>query len=795
MNTGLNNLPLALSSFIGREHEMTEVMRLLSSARLVTLTGAGGCGKTRLAIRVGAELLDRFADGVWFVNLAPLSNPELVPKTVSAPFGLGDVPGRTTTEILTSYLRERHMLLLLDNCEHLLVACAQLAESLLQMCPQLAILGTSREALGISGEMTYRVPPLTSPDPAHRLAADSLAQYEAVRLFLDRALAVQPDFRLTEQNGMAVAQVCRRLDGIPLAIELAAARIRSLPVEQIAARLDDRFRLLTGGSRTALPRQQTLRATVDWSYNLLPEAERLLLGRLSVFAGGWTLEAAEEVCGDERLAKHTVADTLLRLTDQSLVLASPQAGEARFRMLETFRQYAHEKLTEAGEVASLRDRHLDFYLHLLERAFPQMLGAEQIVWYRLLELEIDNVRTAFDWSFEADHVLVGLRMAAALRMFWYSHGYHREGRERLRKLLAHPGASAPTAERARGLMTAGIMTFADGDFAEARPLLDEALALGRALDDVARTLDENSITAWSLHYLGHARYWDSQYYLGFTRMLGRSQLSGMGAEWEESLALARQFGYGPLITRNLVQLGWVADLSGDWTRGRSLLEEGLGLSKAMGDLTEMSKALRALARPALQRGDAAQAAAYAREDLKINRELGNKTHIMWSLVTCVVVSAARARWVEAARLLGAVQTLQMTGQTQLQSVYTIEFEDTLSAVRAQLSEAIFTRSLAEGRAMTLEQVMALALTETVEPAAAAETVQAPPTGAAGPNALTAREVEVLRLLATGLPNKEIAERLVLSTFTVRAHLRSIYAKLAVETRSAATRYALDHHLL
>ena len=424
-----NNLPRQLTSFIGREREMAEVRRLLSTTRLLTLTGSGGCGKTRLALQVAADLVEAFAEGVWFVDLAPLSDPALVPQTVAATLRVREEPGRPILITLSEYLQPRHLLLVLDNCEHLVGACAELAQALLRACPHLQILATSREPLRIGGETTWRVPSLSLPDLLRLPLVESLAEYEAVRLFTDRAEVVLPGFLVTDQNALAVAQVCHRLDGIPLAIELAATRVKVLPVHQIAARLDDRFRLLTGGSRTALPRQQTLRAVMDWSYILLSEKERTLLRRLSVFAGGWTLDAAEAVCSGNRIETVEVLDLLAQLVDRSLVAVDREDAEARYRLLDTVRQYAREKLQDSGEETEVHGRHREWFLDLAERTEPELLGPEQGVWLARLEAEHDNLRAALTWSQqEEEGGEAGLRLAGALGRFWWMRGHLTEGR-------------------------------------------------------------------------------------------------------------------------------------------------------------------------------------------------------------------------------------------------------------------------------------------------------------------------------------------------------------------------------
>ncbi|HUG33889.1 MAG TPA: adenylate/guanylate cyclase domain-containing protein, partial [Anaerolineales bacterium] len=372
-----HNLPAQLTSFIGREKEMAEIKQAIHEHRLVTLTGSGGTGKTRLSLQVAAELIDQFRDGVWFMELAPLTNPDLIPQTVLSAFGVREQQGRTATQILTDYVREKNLLLVMDNCEHLIKACAVLADAMLNTAPAITILATGREALGVKGEVTWHVPSLSLPDANHLPPLDQLSQYEAVELFIERALLAQPHFIVTKNNAPAIAQICSRLDGIPLAIELAASRVSALSADQIAARLDDRFRLLTGGARTSLPRHQTLRATIDWSYDLLSENEKILLRRLAVFVGGWTLEAAESICG-EGGSDFDAFDLLTHLVDKSLVIIYESKNGTRYHMLETTRQYAQEKLLVSEEVESMRKRQRDWFLGLVERADPR--DSADVAW-------------------------------------------------------------------------------------------------------------------------------------------------------------------------------------------------------------------------------------------------------------------------------------------------------------------------------------------------------------------------------------------------------------------------------
>lgn len=426
-----HNLPVQLTSFVGRKRELAEITRLLGSTRMLTLTGVGGAGKTRLALQIGADLVESYANGVWFIELATLADPALVPQAVATMLGVREQSGQPLLVSLEAHLRSKTLLLILDNCEHLIDACAHVADFLLRACPKLSILATSREALGIAGETTWMVPSLSLPDERQpRLTFNELSQYEAVQLFVDRAVAAQPSFKLTELNAAAIVQVCRRLDGIPLAIELAAARVKLLNPAEIAARLDDRFALLTGGTRTATPRQQTLRGVIDWSYDLLSEPERILLRRMSVFAGGCTLEALEQVAGEAKAGMTSVLDLLSHLVDKSLISVNTTGTETRYDMLETIRQYAHEKLLESGESKQIQDRHLDFFLRLAEDAALYLRDETQALHFERLEREHDNLRAALDWSTRsADRHTAGLRLAAALAFFWEARNYFQEGRE------------------------------------------------------------------------------------------------------------------------------------------------------------------------------------------------------------------------------------------------------------------------------------------------------------------------------------------------------------------------------
>jgi predicted ATPase/class 3 adenylate cyclase len=539
-----NNLPVQLTSFIGREKEVEQIRKRLEKNRLVTLTGSGGVGKTRLSIQVASELLAEFPNGVWLVELAPITDPALVAQTVCTALDVtpqGNTPALT---VLTGYLKQKKILLVIDNCEHLIDASAQLCESLLHACPSLRILASSREALGIDGENAYRVPSLSLPNPQDTL--QKIGDSEAVKLFMERANASLPEFEITGANALVVAQICQRLDGIALAIELAASRVKMLNVEQIAARLDDAFRLLTGGSRTALPRQQTLRALIDWSYNLLTTEEQTALRGLSVFIGGWTLEAAESVCENSNML-----DLLTHLVDKSLVIVDYSHNDKpRYYLLETIRQYAREKLAERSETKSVRDRHFAYFLSLAERAEPQVQGPEQLIWFDRLELELDNFRAALEWSLEAGETgaEAGLELASSLWWFSFMRTFQDQGRL-LEQALRASNISTDPLKRANALVRLAWVNFYDETAG------DEGLALARSLGSTGRE-------SLALALFGRAAW-----------LVYQNDNAGGIALFEEGLILFRELGNLWGICETLTWLGIAFINMGDHEQAIAPLEE------------------------------------------------------------------------------------------------------------------------------------------------------------------------------------------------------------------------------
>ncbi len=694
LSTHPNNLPQQLTSFIGRESAIVEIRSLLGKTRLLTLTGAGGSGKTRLSLQAAADTLEQFPDGAWFVELAALTEPSLVPQALATALGVKEGADKSIVETLTEFLKSKRLLLLLDNCEHLIDASAMIVGTLVRSCPGVKILASSREALGIAGEQVYRVPSLSLPDREAVETPQTLSVYESVRLFIDRARLVRADFQVTNQNAPAVASLCCHLDGIPLAIELAAARVRSLSVEEIDGKLDQRFRLLVGGSRTALPRQQTLRSLIDWSYDLLTHPEQRLLQRLSVFAGGWTLEGAEQVCADEGVADGDVLDRLTSLSDKSLVLAEEAGGHSRYRLLETMRQYARDRLRESGGGEAVRERHRDYFLALAEEAKPKLKGAQQAVWLQRLEDEHDNFRAGLNWSLAEAGSRGGLRLCGALFRFWFTRGDISEGREWCARILGKPGAEERTVERANALSAAGSLAYYQSDYAAAWPLHEEGLAIRRQLGD-------QSAISGSLNNLGLVAS-------------GQGDQSAARVLYEESLAIDRGLGDRAGIASSLMNLGIATYEQGDFASARALIEEGLVIMRELGDRWSIATALGNLADVAIELGDYAAARPLLEESLMIRRELSDRPGIAASLEGLAGAVAAFGSPLRAARIWGSVEHLRVAIGSPLPPYERPRYDRHAAAARAALEDAAaFDRAWQEGRTMTLEQVIEFALQEAV----------------------------------------------------------------------------------
>jgi len=727
-----NNLPVQLTRFIGREREIAEAKERFSTERLLTLIGPGGTGKTRLALQIGADLLPTFVDGVWLADLASITDPARVSPTIASIFGLRDLLGVGLLDQLIDYLRAKHLLLILDNCEHLVETCAQLAEQLLQACPQLEVIASSREALGISGETVYRVPSLSLPAPT-QATTQTLLECEAAQLFVERAAAAQSHFALTDRNATSIAQICQRLDGIPLALELAAARVSVFSPEQIAARLDDRFKLLTGGSRTALPRQQTLRALIDWSYDLLIEPERDLFQRLSVFAGGWTFEAAESVCRDL-----DVLDLLPQLINKSLVAVDESEGEARYRLLETVRQYARDKLFESGRVADVRQHHLDYFVGLAEEGQTEFFGPGMLIWLKRGNAETDNLRAALEWALESQPE-TALRLASPLANLLSLRSQMSEARTWCQAALSRAEALPPVegeAARARASARADVLSamawaaITQGDHRAGLAAAQESASLAREFGDTRRLAQVLQTLSLAATFLGELPLADSSA--------------------KESEAISRQMGYNAELAMTLTALAQNTFVrGGDPVRAQVYMNEAVALAQASGSpwVTSYLEMIRGM--QAFQRGDVAQGresaarltAYYAelgdrrmfhsvrseqahglrrygeldealgiyRETILGWQELGHRAAVAHQLECIASILAQRGEGGRAAMLLGAAEVLREACGSPMTLTERPEYDQAVADLRTQLDGSALDSAWAGGRKMTMDEAIHVAL--------------------------------------------------------------------------------------
>ncbi|MCX6059398.1 MAG: tetratricopeptide repeat protein [Chloroflexi bacterium] len=719
-----NNLPASLTTFIGREKEQADVINLITKNRLVTLTGSGGVGKTRLSIQAAAELLTEYPIGVWLVELAPLTDPALVPQSVCAVMGVKPDGDTSALEALTNYLRNKKLLLVLDNCEHLIDACAQLCNSLLRSCPDLRILASSREALGIDGEQSYRVPSLSLPNS--KIILNIIQESEAVTLFVERAASVQPEFALTETNAPFIAQICQRLDGIALAIELAASRVKMFKVEQIAARLDDAFGLLTSGNRTALPRQQTLRALIDWSYNLLSEEEKTFLRKLSVFMGGWTLEAAEAVCGNA-----DALDLLTHLVDKSLVSVDLEHGnEPRYYLLETIRQYAQEKLISSDELNMLYHRHQNFFAELAIEAEIHFKSRDQALWYDLLDNELDNLRIALT-SLEGDvNASLILRFASSMWRYWKNRGYHNEGGEHFKRILGRFSTDIYREPQAyaRVLNSSGALAYQTGDITYSEERRIEALEIFRKLDDkvgIADCLNGLGNTAISQGNYDSARsYYEESLDIrktledktGIARILGNL---GLLAYFQmdyvrsyflhmESLMVFRELLDNEGIRHELFNLGDVFLSQRDLINANSFYQESALIAMKTKDQWGLAYANKGMADVTFEQGNYSEAAALYRKCLLLCQK-GVDADFPFVLESVANFSRTKNQPEKAARILGWAAAFRMNSKLPLPAPNQSNYQLNLSILHQQLESSKFEDAWAKGQCMSQGEVLTLAM--------------------------------------------------------------------------------------
>ena len=689
------NLPIQLTSFIGREKEVEEIVRLMLQNRLVTLTGPGGVGKTRLAIQSSKGMLREFNDGIWWVELAPLMDESHVPQTVAQVLGVRESRAKNMTESLKSYLHEKQLLLVLDNCEHLIDVCAQIAHDLLAQCAYLKVLSTSREALDIMGEMEYQVQPLSMPALEYETLANLLLEYEGIRLFAERAKA-KSGFALTDRNASTVLQICQRLDGIPLAVELAAARTKSMSVEDILEHLDDRFNLLTQGDRTALPRHQTLRAAIDWSYDVLSKEEQTLFRRLSVLVGGWTLDAAQAVCSADDIE---VLGILMRLVDKSLVITQIENSNNRYYMLETIRQYAYEKFLQSTEVELIYKQYLDFFIRFVEEAEPNLVGPDEVTWLDYLETELDNLRYAARLALRFQDMESAARLGTSLWWFWLFRDHMGEGRQLLEKTIELGRSSSQVEAMTRGgtalyahaMNIAAMLANFQGDHFVGRSRSEEGLALSRKIGN-------KRLISRALFALGLAA-------------VNQEDYSSAKSAFEESLLHTQELGDKSEIARSHVLLGGLALAQNNYVKARSHYEEGLRLAHEMNSKLTISVFSGNLGLVALKHKDFIVAREMLRTGLLLDREINNERAIIANLVGFASLARALGRLKRATRLSSAAEKFSRDIGSSLDLDEKVEHKKTLSVARARLDKETFNTIWAEGKTMTLNQAIEFALKE------------------------------------------------------------------------------------
>lgn len=760
-----NNLPAELSSFIGRSRDKAKVRRLLSQSRLVTVTGAGGCGKTRLALQVARSLQDVYPDGVWLAELAGVTDPDALWHVVGAAIGVLDMSKQGLRLTLHRFLRSRRLLLVLDNCEHIAAVCSGLVAELLPACPNLSVLATSRAPLRVPGEVLWRVSPMSVPE-AGQAGLRQLHEYEAPRLLEERGRALLPDMHFAEKEAELVAELCRKLDGMPLAIELAAARLRVLSIDQVIKGLDDRFSLLTGGS-PLVERHQTLRGMIDLSFNLLSTDEQALWRRLSVFAGGFTLEAAEAVCGSEPLSRKSVLDALAGLVDNSIITTEPGFGQLRYRLLESVRHYGSERLREAGEFEATTIRHRDWYWAFARHAEAQWAGPDQLELLNKAEADFDNLQAAFNAALsQADENDAALEIAAGLQIFWSVRGRHlSEGRRWLATALGRRASTSGA--RAKALTWAGVLAYAQGDSKSGIPLLRAGVCLSREVGDPY-------LTAWATTRLARGLLYDGDFQ-------SADPVSAEGIE------LARAVGDSALWSQALTFRAEVVWALGDYAQAGTLFEQSLAVPANPERDWHLSFSLIGLAMVAWRKGDTARALSLLVECVRIRRRLDNIGGLAIVLEVFGWIFAEMGQLTLAAQMLATTQAQYEEIDTQMPARYRPDHDRCVSRIRRGLPTKEFKDAWREGMLRERETAIELALV-----AADAATAQRP---RSGPRLLSRREETVARLVAQGLTNRDIAQRLSVSERTAESHVEHIRNKLGFRSRSQIAAWVAEKSLL
>ena len=758
-----NNLPVQLTNFIGRETDIAEIKKILTNSRLLTLLGPGGTGKTRLSMQIAADMIDEYTNGVFIAEFASVSDPSLIIQTLMNSLGVNEVKGQSQDLSLSEFLKEKEMIIILDNCEHLVNECALLAEKILSKCQKLKIITTSREALNCSGEITYRVPPLSLPDPNKKISPEKLTHYEAVRLFIERALVINQEFRVTNENAPALAQICHQLDGIPLALELAAARVNVLTLDGINERLNDRFKLLTGGKRTALPRQQTLRALIDWSYDLLSENEKILLQRLSIFSGSWTYEAMEKICSDDVIEEFEILDMLGNLIDKSLVKVVESENIFRYTMLETIRKYGSEKLTGSGDKDELQLKYFDYFYKLAQDSEAGLSGTEQKEWIKKMAQENENLRDSLNWSL-TNKPESSLIMSVAMGKFWELRSHFTEGLESLRKSI-EISESADILWKAKAFYWTGFFFIHQGKYAESKKYLNQCLGMFGEINDkdgVALTLlslatiglfenDYENLFSYSEKSLSISQEINNKSYIARNKQniaIGLMQqgeyeaarskfeegisvyrelkdhvllakiIGNIGAleyllsnfdkarsAFEESLQIRQELGDRQGISISLSNLGSVAYMIKDYDESERRLEESLEISEELGDKRILVTTIGTLGSIAIDRGDYCKAVKLHSRAVEIAGEIGDKYSMAKGIEGFAMILVALKKYKEGCLMAAKyISLLESSNKNMIEGEY-IRIEEIKTTLKSNLSDAYFQKYWTEGESMSIEKVL------------------------------------------------------------------------------------------